>query len=91
MAVNRYNFQSPNCRHAEHKSESVYLFSDNCFTILQCPKCHNIISKELMESQIANKDYPKCSECHTVLVDWDKTCPICNTPIALESWYSDAI
>lgn len=57
MSVDTYNFKCPKCGHAERQSEGMSLFSDECFTMLQCPQCHKVSTEELSEVQIINKDY----------------------------------
>lgn len=91
MSVDTYNFKCSKCGHAERQSEGIYLFSDKCLTLLQCPQCHKVYTEELSETQIINKDYPACAECGVDLVKWNKNCPDCNTHMEVSSWYSDTI
>lgn len=91
MSVDTYNFKCPKCGHTEQQSEGLYLFSDECYTMLQCPQCHKVCSEKLTEAQANVNQYPKCAECGVELVKWNKNCPDCNAPMEVSSWYSDTI
>lgn len=91
MSVNNYQFICPQCGHVENQSEGIYLFSDKCFVLLQCPHCKKIESISLTSVETQSKQYPKCHDCHIVLVTWTKTCPICESTMKIASSYSDVI
>ena len=38
MSVDNYKYQCDHCGHTENQYEGIYLFSDKCYTTLQCPQ-----------------------------------------------------
>ncbi len=91
MSVDTYNYKCPKCGHIEQQSEGIYLFSDKCLTMLQCPQCHKVSSEKLTEEQIKSRIFPHCADCGVELVKWNKNCPDCNTAMTVSSWWSDTI
>lgn len=91
MSVDTYNLKCPKCGRTEQQSEGIYLFSDKCFTMMQCPLCHKVNSAELTEAQMNSNDYPKCAYCGIELVKWNKNCPDCNKAMTVSSLWSDII
>lgn len=91
MSVNNYTFNCPECGHTEKQCEGIYLLSEDCYTILQCPKCKRIKSVRLTEIACKEKDYPLCKDCNTRMTEWDKSCPECGSKMEISSFYSDTI
>lgn len=91
MSVNNYQFICSVCGHVENKSEGIYLFSDKCFTMLQCPQCKKVSSILLTENATNTKDYPLCPDCNVRMSEWDKTCPQCGTKMKVTEWITDTI
>lgn len=91
MSVDNYTFMCPQCGHIEKQREGIYLFSDKCHTMLQCPKCKKVRTIQLSESETIASDYPYCHECNIKMVKWDKTCPECCTAMKVERWTTDTI
>lgn len=91
MSVNNYIFNCPLCGHTEQQSEGLYLFSDDCYTMLQCPQCKAVRSFKLTETAFNETDYPLCQDCNTRMIEWNKSCPECGSKMEISSWYSDTI
>ncbi len=91
MSVNNYQFTCSVCGHVENKSEGIYIFSDKCFTMLQCPQCKKVSSILLSEIATKAKDYPLCPDCNIKMIGWDKSCPECGSKMDNSSRYSDTI
>lgn len=91
MSVDNYKFHCDNCGHTESQCEGIYLFSDKCYEMLQCPHCKKVNSIKLTESEINAKDYPLCPDCNVKMIEWNKTCPECGTPMKVIGWFSDTI
>ena len=57
MSVDTYKYQCDHCGHTENQCEGIYLFSDKCYTTLQCPQCKKINSILFTENATKTKDY----------------------------------
>lgn len=75
MSVDNYKYQCDNCGHTESQCEGSYLFSDKCYTMLQCSQCKKVSSISFSESTTSAKDYPLCPDCNVRMSEWNKTCP----------------
>lgn len=91
MSVDNCKYQCVHCRHTENQCEGIYLFSDKCYTTLQCPQCKKVSSILLTENATKTKDYPLCLDCNIKMIGWDKSCPECGSKMDNSSWYSDTI
>lgn len=91
MSVDNYKFTCPKCGHIERQREGIYLFSDKCYTMLQCPKCKEVSSIQLSEDAGRAFDYPLCPKCNLKMVEWNKTCPECGTAMNVTERTSDTI
>ncbi len=91
MSVDNYKYQCDNCGHTENQREGIYLFSDKCYTMLQCPQCKKISSIQLSEDVIKAKNYPLCHDCNVRMKEWDKTCHECGTKMKVIEWITDTV
>lgn len=91
MSVDNYKFTCPQCGHAERQCEGIYLFSDKCYTMLQCPQCNKVRSIQLSEDAIRAVDYPNCPECGVKMNEWNKTCTECGTKMRITERTTDTI
>lgn len=91
MSVDNYSYKCSQCGHAENQCEGIYLMSDKCHIILQCPQCKVVSSIQLSESAIRAEDYPLCHGCNVNMVKWDKTCAECGTEMKVTEWITDTI
>lgn len=89
MSVNNYKYTCPGCGHEEQQAEGMYLFSDKCYYMLQCPECKKVESYQLTEEEYYLKTFPIC--CGVRMKEWSKTCPVCDIKMDEKLLYSDTI
>ena len=91
MSVDNYKFTCSQCGHMESQCEGIYLFSDKCYTMLQCPQCKKVSSIQMSESLSKAEDYPYCPECDVKMVKWNRMCPECGSAMNISELVSDTI
>ena len=91
MSVDNYSYKCFQCGHVENQCEGIYLMSDKCYTLLQCPQCKVVSSIQLSESAIRAENYPLCPDCNMNIVKWDKTCAEYGAIMNITEWITDTI
>lgn len=91
MSVDNYTYRCLRCGHIERQCEGIYLLSDECYTMLQCPQCKRVDSIALTEDAMKALDYPPCPVCNVKMAGWNGTCPECGSAMIVTGCVTDTI